>query len=111
MSTVFSFFLMIRRPPRSTLFPYTTLFRSANLKKFKIDSGTIPPAGFKVFYQGQFGFQLDTVFGGAIYLSAADVAGNLTGQRLTQKLSPGRPGFSQGRYLNSQKQEEFVTLS
>src|SRR3712207_8493084 len=25
---VVSFFLMIRRPPRSTLFPYTTLFRS-----------------------------------------------------------------------------------
>src|SRR3712207_8668005 len=25
---LFSFFLMIRRPPRSTLFPYTTLFRS-----------------------------------------------------------------------------------
>src|SRR3712207_7799213 len=24
------FFLMIRRPPRSTLFPYTTLFRSNN---------------------------------------------------------------------------------
>src|SRR5690554_7475993 len=23
------FFLMVRRPPRSTLFPYTTLFRSA----------------------------------------------------------------------------------
>src|SRR6267154_5342896 len=28
---VFFFFLMIRRPPRSTLFPYTTLFRSSNL--------------------------------------------------------------------------------
>src|SRR2546429_2658282 len=27
----FFFFLMIRRPPRSTLFPYTTLFRSAHL--------------------------------------------------------------------------------
>src|ERR1043165_10166730 len=26
---VLFFFLMIRRPPRSTLFPYTTLFRSA----------------------------------------------------------------------------------
>src|SRR6266496_4867512 len=25
---MFFFFLMIRRPPRSTLFPYTTLFRS-----------------------------------------------------------------------------------
>src|ERR1017187_10758255 len=27
-STIVVFFLMIRRPPRSTLFPYTTLFRS-----------------------------------------------------------------------------------
>src|SRR3712207_6941822 len=26
---MFCFFLMIRRPPRSTLFPYTTLFRSS----------------------------------------------------------------------------------
>src|SRR5258708_25050411 len=28
MSSSLFFFLMIRRPPRSTLFPYTTLFRS-----------------------------------------------------------------------------------
>src|ERR1039457_7294883 len=28
----FFFFLMIRRPPRSTLFPYTTLFRSNHLR-------------------------------------------------------------------------------
>src|SRR5690606_40050734 len=28
-NTSLFFFLMIRRPPRSTLFPYTTLFRSA----------------------------------------------------------------------------------
>src|SRR2546430_12903179 len=27
------FFLMIRRPPRSTLFPYTTLFRSARFQE------------------------------------------------------------------------------
>src|SRR3712207_7137373 len=27
---MFFFFLMIRRPPRSTLFPYTTLFRSVH---------------------------------------------------------------------------------
>src|SRR5688572_33213413 len=38
MSSVFShifffFFLMIRRPPRSTLFPYTTLFRSKSNSK------------------------------------------------------------------------------
>src|SRR3712207_8279233 len=29
------FFLMIRRPPRSTLFPYTPLFRSANADKLR----------------------------------------------------------------------------
>src|SRR3712207_8003414 len=31
MKRKISFFLMIRRPPRSTLFPYTTLFRSSTL--------------------------------------------------------------------------------
>src|SRR2546429_6363589 len=30
---LFFFFLMIRRPPRSTLFPYTTLFRSARRRR------------------------------------------------------------------------------
>src|SRR5690349_23192940 len=29
------FFLIIRRPPRSTLFPYTTLFRSACLREVR----------------------------------------------------------------------------
>src|SRR5947208_8353392 len=37
------FFLLIRRPPRSTLFPYTTLFRSGNLfelsEKLRTGSG------------------------------------------------------------------------
>src|SRR5687768_18330013 len=32
MFFLFLFFLMIRRPPRSTLFPYTTLFRSEGPK-------------------------------------------------------------------------------
>src|SRR3712207_7723949 len=32
-SHVFIFFLMIRRPPRSTLFPYTTLFRSVRSRR------------------------------------------------------------------------------
>src|ERR1039457_7613961 len=32
------FFLMIRRPPRSTLFPYTTLFRSGDMVQWpKLD--------------------------------------------------------------------------
>src|SRR5574344_2689075 len=36
------FFLMIRRPPRSTLFPYTTLFRSTSNSGVPVNlSGTI----------------------------------------------------------------------
>src|SRR5262249_61795998 len=34
----FLFFLMIRRPPRSTLFPYTTLFRS---RRLECDQGAV----------------------------------------------------------------------
>src|SRR5256885_5264088 len=33
--SIFFFFLMIRRPPRSTLFPYTTLFRSSACRACK----------------------------------------------------------------------------
>src|SRR5690349_25138598 len=33
----FCFFLMIRRPPRSTLFPYTTLFRSERGSRRRLD--------------------------------------------------------------------------
>src|SRR5712675_1152583 len=36
---LFFFFLMIRRPPRSTLFPYTTLFRSGHLLRSRTRSG------------------------------------------------------------------------
>src|SRR5437899_773330 len=36
------FFLMIRRPPRSTLFPYTTLFRSSG----------VPPVGLDAAHTG-----------------------------------------------------------
>ena len=69
------FFLMIRRPPRSTLFPYTTLFRSkfidnkheiADLIKIKkkkleffIDCGNPPPNNFAKYYQaGCLAFEL-----------------------------------------------------
>src|SRR2546422_7409571 len=33
------FFLMIRRPPRSTLFPYTTLFRSPKIASLSVGEG------------------------------------------------------------------------
>src|SRR5580700_11826376 len=38
------FFVMIRRPPRSTLFPYTTLFRSHGVGRGRRDPGEPRPA-------------------------------------------------------------------
>src|SRR2546427_3124880 len=52
------FFLMIRRPPRSTLFPYTTLFRSsARVTRIRVEHLTVlvrvedaDAGGLSVFY-------------------------------------------------------------
>src|SRR2546430_13155592 len=43
MDEFYFFFLMIRRPPRSTLFPYTTLFRS--------HQQTVDPVGDQLRYR------------------------------------------------------------
>src|SRR3712207_8042743 len=45
---MFFFFLMIRRPPRSTLFPYTTLFRA-------VRAGPLPRGGVARPYGGRRG--------------------------------------------------------
>src|SRR3712207_9515133 len=49
------FFLMIRRPPRSTLFPYTTLFRSQFLDlQYRAQAG-------RLGYEGTRSEQLDRI--------------------------------------------------
>src|SRR5258708_16559385 len=42
---LFFFFLMIRRPPRSTLFPYTTLFRSIFASRDTLKGGVTRSEG------------------------------------------------------------------
>src|SRR5260221_11514698 len=44
--SLFLFFLMIRRPPRSTLFPYTTLFRSRRGLGRRQDRGDLYGGGY-----------------------------------------------------------------
>src|SRR5256885_9958221 len=46
------FFLMIRRPPRSTLFPYTTLFRSLWISRGKTRSAKPKICTGPVFHSG-----------------------------------------------------------
>src|SRR5258708_21295484 len=46
------FFLMIRRPPRSTLFPYTTLFRSSSQSRVSIALDEVPEIGWFLEIEG-----------------------------------------------------------
>src|SRR5256886_10039146 len=46
------FFLMIRRPPRSTLFPYTTLFRSRFRQELEANLGRLAPLAARVRARG-----------------------------------------------------------
>src|SRR5690606_41946530 len=56
------FFLMIPRPPRSTLFPYTTLFRSTNKSVIHVSGHIDNPGNVRVvsFYEGD--RKLDSVY-------------------------------------------------
>src|SRR3712207_8172250 len=63
---------MIRRPPRSTLFPYTTLFRSVELQRAMVALGR-------------------EVVADVARLLAQRVDGQL-GEPLAQAREPGRPG-------------------
>src|SRR5256884_9364969 len=45
LNLCFFFFLMIRRPPRSTLFPYTTLFRSLGTELLSFTTPTFGTGG------------------------------------------------------------------
>src|SRR2546429_5718819 len=58
---------MIRRPPRSTLFPYTTLFRSIDRRELapvppernEFRRRFLPPGGFAVVHTGNMGRKQD----------------------------------------------------
>src|ERR1039457_56113 len=96
------FFLMIRRPPRSTLFPYTTLFRSAQLEEH-------PGTGATHLHQrgdggegnqpGHVDLQLGACHGlaggassrgGAAHVQLHPGAQRSAGLRATDRPSPGR---------------------
>src|SRR5690349_22545773 len=50
--SVLLFFLMIRRPPRSTLFPYTTLFRSIFVEQPpERENGVFPCCAFLIGFR------------------------------------------------------------
>src|SRR5688572_31675820 len=66
------FFIMIRRPPRSTLFPYTTLFRSESLQRI-LDRAGNPRLGVR---QRSVEVEIDRVHD-SVRVARGEVARNL----------------------------------
>src|SRR5258706_6825596 len=64
------FFLMIRRPPRSTLFPYTTLFRS----KLVFTSGPVSGAASSTASLGPLTIQQQDSFGNPVNAGVSGVS-------------------------------------
>src|SRR2546430_15941662 len=95
----FFFFLMIRRPPRSTLFPYTTLFRSATemLEDFVSDAGVFqePAAAPQVAEAGYEG-RLRRALGGDYELLEEIGSGGVGGGFPARGLRVGRGGAGKG---------------
>src|SRR3712207_9054789 len=79
---------MIRRPPRSTLFPYTTLFRSAGVFKV-LDTYAAQSLGTHQFPDKSGGYFPEDLFSGAIVVDAAH------GGRDTGHIVPGKLGLSE----------------
>src|SRR2546425_2337256 len=62
---------MIRRPPRSTLFPYTTLFRSVGQLRHRSELGEVPDDGGKnVFPAAQASCDVDCFIPPVVQISA-----------------------------------------
>src|SRR2546430_8481665 len=80
---MFFFFLMIRRPPRSTLFPYTTLFRSpinaeaARWLKDEIRKRFAQPVRYLVYSHDH----ADHIAGGEVFADTAVVAAPANAKR------------------------------
>src|SRR2546428_2710932 len=89
---LFFFFLMIRRPPRSTLFPYTTLFRSNHV----ISAGT--------------GFALRNFSGASTTCETAleDVGYGPAGATVTGQWSGWDPGRSEEHTSELQSRSDLV---
>src|SRR3712207_8948855 len=77
---------MIRRPPRSTLFPYTTLFRS---ELVQITSPRFSPDGMEI------------AFIGSVSYGEARLPDDLTGLFAKGVMAHGPPGDRKSTRLNS----------
>src|SRR3712207_7661592 len=87
---------MIRRPPRSTLFPYTTLFRSSRIGR-DVDGARVAVQGF-----GNVGYNLAEILGAS---GATIVAVSDSTDRKSTRLNSSHANISYAVFCLKKKKE------
>src|SRR5690348_17694420 len=107
MRIPFFFFLMIRRPPRSTLFPYTTLFRSLaapGMEWRRLDlAGIDDLIGHGVYY-GAGRSEAAQCAGQSVVVVGA---GNSAGDRKSTRLNSSHPSISYAVFCLKKKKQTY----
>src|SRR5688572_31757287 len=105
----FFFFLMIRRPPRSTLFPYTTLFRShERAKEVRPQASSQGPAVHEAVGTGHLGPASMTAAGslrGRDVLSVADLSAAEVEDRKSTRLNSSHSQISYAVFCLKKKKK------
>src|SRR2546429_8511466 len=97
----FFFFLMIRRPPRSTLFPYTTLFRSQDIDAQYGTPVQVAASG-KVIIAGR-----QRGYGNVVYV---DHGGGVTTDRKSTRLNSSHGYISYAVFCLKKKKKDEISL-
>src|SRR3712207_9308788 len=97
------FFLMIRRPPRSTLFPYTTLFRSAHAGAAPGCLVCWPPRGRAVVGA----HQAAPTFGNERGVAPAASSGGHRGDRKSTRLNSSHANISYAVFCLKKKKTKI----
>src|SRR3712207_7740335 len=107
---MYFFFLMIRRPPRSTLFPYTTLFRSDDLRRRARAYATAFEGG-DVYYAGK--AFLCTAVAGLLAAEGLGIdvctAGELAIDRKSTRLNSSHANISYAVFCLKKKKKKHTT--
>src|SRR2546429_4609612 len=97
------FFLMIRRPPRSTLFPYTTLFRSsADDPAARVIFSTAAKLSIPFFKPGYYQYKM---------VNVRRELEEAAGDRKSTRLNSSHGYISYAVFCLKKKRETFLPLS
>src|SRR3712207_8738002 len=97
---------MIRRPPRSTLFPYTTLFRSVAALGF----GVVMNVHMWIVYSGHTLPQLGAVFATSLAFDLVHAAGSVLLDRKSTRLNSSHANISYAVFCLKKKNTTMTTV-